>query len=165
MQIYGGLYVREWPMFLKALDTIGNYQRPVFSLGVSQQMYTKKTVKFELNWSPKLWENNGRKIHLSHKLFMLSDALNSRPQLNSIQIFEWEITSFSKTTLLQREPLFTMCYTTNSSPLVRFTLTIVLSNNQKSHGENSNRWGWLNEVTSKYFGCYYPLQDNVIYVI
>ena len=31
---------------------------------------------------------------------------------------EWEITSFFKTTLLQREPFLTMCYAINSSLLL-----------------------------------------------
>ena len=45
---------------LKALDTFGNCQRPVFLLGVSQQMQQKtKTIVF--NWSSKMLENNDRK--------------------------------------------------------------------------------------------------------
>ena len=43
---------------LKTLDTIGNCQRPVFSLGVSQQLHTGKITtnlwKFELDWLLKL---------------------------------------------------------------------------------------------------------------
>ena len=40
---------------LKALDTFGNCQRHVFSLGVSQHMHTKINLyKFGLNWSFKL---------------------------------------------------------------------------------------------------------------
>ena len=47
---------------LKPLDTIGNCQRPVFSLIVSQHMNKITNLwKFELNWSLKLRENNGRK--------------------------------------------------------------------------------------------------------
>ena len=44
---------------LKTLDTIGNCQRPVFSLGVSQHMH--EITKFELNWSSKFRDNNERK--------------------------------------------------------------------------------------------------------
>ena len=44
------------------------------------------------------------------------------------------MTSFLKTTLLQREPFLTMFYTTNSSPLLNtkqvFMPTIILSNYQ-----------------------------------
>ena len=47
----------------------------------------------------------------------------------------WRITSFSKTTPLQREPYLTMFYTTNLSPLLitkkGFVLTIILSNYQQ----------------------------------
>ena len=49
---------------LKTLDTIGNCQRPVFSLGVSQHMHKVTNVwKLELNWSSKLRDkdNNERK--------------------------------------------------------------------------------------------------------
>ena len=56
-----------------------------------------------------------------------------RPKVfNLIQIIEWEITSFSKTTLLQREPCLTMLYTIQLSiaryRVYVFMLTIVLSN-------------------------------------
>ena len=50
-------------------------------------------------------------------------SLISRPQnlilrsRNQIQIFQWKNTSFSNTTLLQRELFFIMFYTINSSPL------------------------------------------------
>ena len=37
---------------------------------------------------------------------------------NQIQIFQWKNTSFSNTTLLQREQFFIMFYTINSSPLL-----------------------------------------------
>ena len=44
---------------LKTVDTIGDCQRPVFSLCVSQHMHTKTNLyKFELNHSSKLRENN-----------------------------------------------------------------------------------------------------------
>ena len=45
--------------FLKTLDTIGNCQRPVFSLGVSQHMHKITNLwKFELNWLSKLRDKN-----------------------------------------------------------------------------------------------------------
>ena len=55
---------------LKPLDTIGNYQRQVFSLGVSQHMHKiTNPCNFEYNWSSKFRENNGlKKTPLSHKL-------------------------------------------------------------------------------------------------
>ena len=46
---------------LKTLDTIGNCQRPVFSLGVSQHLHkTTNLCKFELDLSSKLRNNNER---------------------------------------------------------------------------------------------------------
>ena len=50
--------------YLKTLETFGNCQRPVFSLGVSQHTCMPQIInlsKFELNWPSKLWDNNGRK--------------------------------------------------------------------------------------------------------
>ena len=51
--------------FLKALDAIGNCQRTVFSLGVSQRMLKITNLRWKvwLNWSSKLQENNERKTH------------------------------------------------------------------------------------------------------
>ena len=47
---------------LKSLDTFGNCQRPVFSLGVSQHIHTITNLwKFELSRSSKLRDNNERK--------------------------------------------------------------------------------------------------------
>ena len=49
---------------LKGRYTFGNCQRPVFSLGVSQHMHKiTSLLKFELNWSSKLRENDERKKH------------------------------------------------------------------------------------------------------
>ena len=59
---------------LKALDTFGNCQRPVFSPGVSHRMNEITNLwKFRLNWSSKLQESSGRKTPLLHK-FVFSDA-------------------------------------------------------------------------------------------
>ena len=62
-------------------DTIGNFQRPVFSLGVSQHMHDKTNLwKYELNWSSKLQENNGRKKAHVHQLYCAFRCLIFRPQ-------------------------------------------------------------------------------------
>ena len=45
---------------LKTLDTIGNCQRSVFSLCVSQHMHKISNLWTGLNWSSKLRENKGR---------------------------------------------------------------------------------------------------------
>ena len=80
-QIFAGLlfyadmgYVTKWeywsltinyqrcPAPLKKLDTIGNCQRPGFSLGVSHHMHKITNLwKFELKRSSKLRDNNERK--------------------------------------------------------------------------------------------------------
>ena len=60
----------------------------------------------------KYWKKNNLDA-----LCVLSDAwcgLRAR-SLSQSQIFQWEITLFSKTTLLQRESFFTMFCTINSS--------------------------------------------------
>ena len=62
-------------VFLKAVDTIGNCQRPVFSPGVSQHMHNITYLrKFELSRSSKLQDNNERKNTLVTRSCMLSDA-------------------------------------------------------------------------------------------
>ena len=60
---------------LKGLDTFGNCQRPVFSLGAYHYMHKITNLwKFELNWSSKLRGNNGRKNTLVKRSCVLSDA-------------------------------------------------------------------------------------------
>ena len=50
---------------LKAVDTIGNFQRLAFTVGVSQHMpKITNLCKFQLNRSPKLRDNDERKITL-----------------------------------------------------------------------------------------------------
>ena len=71
------------------------------------------------------------KTPLLHEL--CSQMHNTRLQLKSFFIkFSEKITSFSKTTVLQREPLLTMVYTINSSLLLAtkyvFMLAVILSN-------------------------------------
>ena len=59
----------------KTVDTIGNCQRPVFSLGVSQNMQKITNLwKLELNWSSKLRDNNERKNTLVTQSCVLADA-------------------------------------------------------------------------------------------
>ena len=66
---------RVFSIQLKAPDTLGNCQRPVVSLGVSQHMHIIPNLwKFGLNWSSKLRENNGRKKHPCRTSCVLSDA-------------------------------------------------------------------------------------------
>ena len=53
--------------------------------------------KFELNWSSKLRENDGRKNTLVTQVecFEMLKFETSAEVSNSVQIFEWEIASFS----------------------------------------------------------------------
>ena len=62
--------------------------------------------KFELNWSSKLQENYERKNTVA-QMCVLSDVWK-RLQAWSLLLFKWEITSFSKNILLQKEPFLTM---------------------------------------------------------
>ena len=101
---------------------IGNCHWPVFSLGGSHHMYKVTNLcKFELNRSSKLLDNNVRKkTPLSHEVvcFQMLDLETSNSKLEVSKSNSWKNTSFSKTTLLQREPFLTMCFTINSSPLL-----------------------------------------------
>ena len=100
---------------LRALDTIGNCQRPVFSLGVSQVMHKITNLwKFELNRSSKLQENNGRKNILVAHLCVSRCLKKTSGPPEVFLILEWEINSSSTPTLLQREPFLTI----KSSPLL-----------------------------------------------
>ena len=68
-----------WPQsqsWLKAVDTIGNCQRPVVSLGVPQHMHTITNL-----WKFELWDMNEIKNTLVTRSCVLSDAMISRPQI------------------------------------------------------------------------------------
>ena len=73
---------------LETLDTISNWQTPVFSLGVSQHMHKIMNLwKFEPNWSSELRDNCERKKHPCHTklgafrcLILRTQILNLRSQ-------------------------------------------------------------------------------------
>ena len=69
---------------LKTVDTIGNCQRPVFSLGVYQHKITN-LWKFEPNRSSKLRDNNDRKKHPCHTKLCAFICLISRPQILNLR--------------------------------------------------------------------------------
>ena len=72
----GGFFRQEGKTVLKTLVNIGNCQRPLFSLGVSQHKHKITNMwKFELNWLSKLRDNNKRKNTLVTQGCVLSDAL------------------------------------------------------------------------------------------
>ena len=100
---------------LKTLDTIGNFQRPVFSLGESQHMHKITNLwRFELDCEITMKE----KTPLSHKVvcWQMLDFETSNSKLEVSKSNSWKITSFSKTTSLQRERFLTF-YTINLSLL------------------------------------------------
>ena len=82
------------------MDTIGNCQRPVFPLGVSQHMHKiTKLWKFELDWSSELRDNNERKKPaLLHQVvcFQMLDFETSISKLEVSKSNSWKITSFPK---------------------------------------------------------------------
>ena len=120
------------------MDTIDNCQRLVFKVGVSQHMYKiTHLYKFELNRSLKLRDVNERKkTPLSHEVvcFQMLDFKTSNSKSKVSKSNSWKITSFSKTTLLKREPFLPMFYTINLSPLLAtktgFVLLSIFSNYQ-----------------------------------
>ena len=122
------------------MDTIGNHgncQRLVFTVGVCQHVHKiTNLLKFELNRSSTLRDNNERKNTLVTRSCVLSrlDFETSNSKLEVPKSNSWKITSFAKTTSLQRKPFLTMSYTINLSPLLvskwGFMLIIILSNYQ-----------------------------------
>ena len=126
---------KKYTLPLKTLGTLVIVKDQSSHLvGVSQRMHKITNLwKYELNWSSKLQDNNERKNTLVTRSYVLSDAW-----FRDLNILFWgleikfvEITSFSNTTPLQREPFLTMFYTINSSPLhvtkECFMLSIFLS--------------------------------------
>ena len=71
--------------FLKTVDTINNFQRPVFPLGVPHSIHKVTNMrKFELNQSSKLRDNNEGKKHPCHTLCAFR-CLISRPQVLNLR--------------------------------------------------------------------------------
>ena len=100
---------------LKALDTIGNCQRRVSSLGVTQHMHKITNLwTFEFNIGRQSCQI--KKHRLVTRICALSvGTSNSKSKVSKSS--SWKVTSFLKNTLLQREPFLTMFYT-NSSPFL-----------------------------------------------
>ena len=104
---------------LEAVDTIGNCLRPVFSLGVSQNMHKITDLwKFELNWSSKLRDNNKRKKDPWHTKLCAFTWLISRPQIQNLrsrnQIREKLI--LSRKLCHFRGSCFSQCFIRSTSP-------------------------------------------------
>ena len=113
----------------KKFSSLNNFiccscQRPVFSLGVSQHkkinMHKQKNMwKFELNWSSKFRDiiMKENKIIIFTRRCVL-DFETSKSNSDVSKSNSWKITSFTKNTLIQREPFLKMFYTINLSPLL-----------------------------------------------
>ena len=121
------------------MDTIGNCQRLVFSLGVSQHMHKiTNLLKFELDWSSELWDNYERKkTPLSPEVvcfqmldFETSIKINSKLEFSKPN--SWKITSRKLHHF--RGSHFSHCFILPTSPqLVTkqvFMLITILSNYQ-----------------------------------
>ena len=99
-----------WPLPLKALDILSNFQRPVFSLSVSQHIVMHKITN--------LWTLLGSIGRRSCERIMEEKtplgALNLRTKLRSrIQlkyVSEKYLNIYSKTDILQREPFLNFLY-------------------------------------------------------
>ena len=107
---------------LKTLDTIGNCQRPVFSLGVSLHMHKISDLwKFELNRSSKLRDNNERKNTLVTWSYVRLDGwfweilnLRSQNQIHGKSLLSRKLCHFRGSRFSQcfinRQPLPITCH-------------------------------------------------------
>ena len=105
-------FYRLWPLLLIVEDQF------------SHEVYLNITIhkitnlwKFEFNWSSNLRDNNERikkkPCHMKW-CFQMLDFGTSTSNSEVSKSNSWKVTSFSKTTLLHREPFDTICYTINS---------------------------------------------------
>ena len=94
---------------LKAVDTNGNCQNPVFSLCVSQHVHEITNLwKFELDWLSELRDNYERKKHHCHTKLCTFRCLISRPQvvklLLSRKLHHFRGSRFSQDFILSTSP-------------------------------------------------------------
>jgi hypothetical protein len=81
-------YIKFWDgqFLLKPLDTIGNCQRPVFPLAVSQHMHIITNLwKFDLDWSSELRDDYERKKYLCYTKLCAFRCLISGPQILNLR--------------------------------------------------------------------------------
>ena len=120
-KLHDTVYIKD------TVDTFGNCQRPVFSLGVSQHMHKITNLcKFGKSCEVIMEE----KAPLSHEVvcFQMLDFVTSKSNSEVLKSNSWKITSFLNTTLLQREPFLTMFYNNNSSPLLCYQVRFYAHN-------------------------------------
>ena len=103
---------------LKTVDTIGNCQRLVFTLGVSQHMHKITNLwTFRLNRSSQLRDNNEiKKTPLSHEVVCVQmlDFETSSSNLEVSKSNSWKTTHFSKTCHF-RGSRFSQCFIPSTS--------------------------------------------------
>ena len=110
--------------FKKTLDTIGNCQRPVLSLVVSQiciKSQTCENLSSIGRWSCEIIMKEKTPLPPEVVCFIPLRWLISRPQilnLRSQNLIRGKLLFFSKTMSLHREPFLTMFYAINLSPLL-----------------------------------------------
>ena len=113
------LNYQRYALPLKTLDTVGNCQRLVFTVGASEHMHKITNLwKFELNWSLKLWDINERNKHPCHTKLCAFRCLISRPQIlnrRSLNQICGKLLLFQKLRHF-RGSCFSQCFILSTSP-------------------------------------------------
>ena len=125
---------RCWYMYraLKTLETIGNCQRPVFSLGVAQHLHKITNLwKFEVNRSSKLRDNNERKIPLSHEVvcFHMADFETSNSKSEVSKSNSLKNTSFPKNYVTLEGAVSNNVFYYQQLPITRYQVRFYYNNN------------------------------------
>ena len=99
---------------LKTLDTIGDCQRPVYSLGVSQQMHKITNLwKFELSWLCEVarykWKKKTPLSHHGRTKLCAFRCLRSWNQIREKLFLSWKLRYF-------RGSCFSQCFILSTSP-------------------------------------------------
>ena len=115
-------------MSLQTLETFGSCQRPVFSLGVFQHNMHKITnlLKFRLNWSSMLRDNNGRKKNtLSHEVVccQMLDFGTSKSNSEVSKSNSWKIILLSRKLSYFRGSRFSQCLYYQPLPITRYQVS------------------------------------------
>ena len=132
---FGILLVRgeidEYPCELKPVDTIGNCQRLVFSLVVSQHMHKITNLwKFELYWSSAFRDNYERQKHPCHTKLCAFRWLISGPQILNLRSRN-QIRGkllLSRKLLHFRGSRFSQCLILPTSPHTRYQVRFYANN-------------------------------------
>ena len=118
---------------LKTVDTIGNCQRPVSSVAVSQHYMHKITTlwKFEFDWSSELRDNYEIKKHPCQTKLCAFRCLISRPQVVNLRSWNQIRGKWLLSQKLRhfRGSSFSQCFILDQ-PLPITQYQVILSNNQ-----------------------------------